>query len=116
MSREFLTQPDWLPPVRQEPFKRALEYCAGNRSAESLIASMEGKRGDLCNAHLCIALTALAEGDRPTARRHLELCEGTRYFEYLPYNLSQMLLSRMEKDRAWPPWIPHVAPMPRPKP
>ena len=30
---------------------------------------------------MCIALAALAEGDRTTARRHLQLCEATHYFE-----------------------------------
>ena len=66
---------------------------------------MGGKRGDLSNAHLCVALTALADGDRATAKRHLQLCLDTRFFEFFPYDLAQMLLSRMARDDAWPPWI-----------
>jgi serine/threonine protein kinase len=104
-SRRFLTRPDRFPPVRQEQFRRALEYCAGVRSAEDLIASMGGKRGDLCNAHLCVAVTALADGDRATARRHLNLCLGTRFYEFIPYELARMLLARMDRDAGWPPWI-----------
>jgi tetratricopeptide (TPR) repeat protein len=105
VSRKFLAQPTHFPPVRQEPFRRALEYCAGQRSAEDLIASMHGIRGDLSNAYLCIALTALADGDRPLAKKHLQLCVQTRHFEFYPYDLAQMLLSRMDKDPQWPPWI-----------
>jgi hypothetical protein len=105
VSRKFLTQPDRFPPVRKVPFQLALEFCAGQRSAADLIASMHGNRGDLCNAHLCIALTALAAGDRAEARKHFQLCVETRHYEFFPYDLSQMILSRMDKDNAWPPWI-----------
>jgi serine/threonine protein kinase len=104
-SQKFLTQPDRFPALRREPFRRALEFCAGQRSAEDLIASMHGNRGDLCNAHLSIALTALAEGKRAEARKHLQLCLKTRAFEFLPYDLSLMCLSRMDRDSHWPPWI-----------
>jgi hypothetical protein len=104
-SRKFLDRRDRFPPVRQEQFKRALEFCAGSRSAEDLIASMGGKRGDLCNAHLCVAVTALADGDRATARRHLNLCLGTRFYEFIPYEFARMLLARMDRDPAWPPWV-----------
>jgi serine/threonine protein kinase len=105
VSRKFLAERHRLPPIRQEPLRSALEYCAGQRSAEDLIASMRGIRGDLCNAHLCIALTALADGNRALARKHLQLCVQTRHFEFLPYDFAQMFLSRMEKKPGWPPWI-----------
>jgi serine/threonine protein kinase len=105
VCRKFLTQPHRFPPIRQEPFRRALEYCAGQRSAKDLIASMGTIRGDLSNAHLCIALTALAGGDRAAGRKHLELCLKTRHFEFMPYDLAQVFLARMDKDREWPRWI-----------
>jgi tetratricopeptide (TPR) repeat protein len=107
VSRKLLGQPDRFPPVRQEAFRRTVEYCAGRRSAKDLVDSAAGKRGDLCNAYFSIALTAFADGDRVEARRNLRLCVNTRYFEFLPYDLSTMLLSRMDKDPAWPPWIKH---------
>ena len=66
---------------------------------------MQASRLDLSNAHLSIALTALADGDRKKARRHLQRCFDTRYFEALPYSLSRSLLARMSQDPAWPPWI-----------
>jgi tetratricopeptide (TPR) repeat protein len=106
VSRKFLTHPDRFPPVRQDAFRGHLEYCAGQRSEKDLISSTKGARGDLSNAHLCIALTALADGDRKKAKEHLELCKATHFFEFLPYDLSLMLLSRMNKDPTWPPWIP----------
>jgi hypothetical protein len=105
VSREFLKKPQRFPPVRQEPFRRALVYCAGQCSAEDLIASLRGSRQDICNAYLCIALTALADGDRKEARNHLRLCVRTRHFEVFPYDVGQMLLSRIDNDPKWPPWI-----------
>jgi hypothetical protein len=105
VSKKFLTQPEKFPPIGREPFRRALEYCAGERNAEELIASMGGLRGDLVNAYLCIGLTALGEGNLAYAREYLELCEGTHHFERVPYDVAQMVLSRMNDDPKWPPWI-----------
>ena len=106
VSRKFLTLPERFPPVRQDQFRRALEYCAGQCSADDLIAFMRGNRGDLVNAHLCIALTALADGNRAEARKHLQQCVDTHYFEFLPYDFARMFLSRMDADPNWPRWIP----------
>ena len=105
VSRKFLARPDRFPAVRKESFRRALEYCAGQRSEADLLQSVQASRLDLSNAHLSIALTALADGDRKKARRHLQRCFDTRYFEALPYSLSRSLLARMSQDPAWPPWI-----------
>ena len=106
VSRKFLTEPDRFPAVRKDAFRRALEYCAGQRSADDLVHSVRGSRADLSNARLCIALTVLAEGDRKKAKEQLRLCAAAAYFEWLPYDLSVILLSRMDKDPTWPPWIP----------
>jgi hypothetical protein len=108
ISHRFLQQPQHFPPVRQGAFRNALEYCAEQLPADRFIASMGGKRGDLCNAHLCIALTALADGDRAGARRHLQLCVDTHFYEFFPYDLSRLWLSRMASDPTWPPWIKPV--------
>ncbi len=106
VSQKFLRQPDRFPPVRRDSFQRALEYCAGRRSADELLDSLRGSRADLVNAHLCVALTALAEGNREEARKHFRLCMQTRFIEFLPYDVGTMLLGRMEHDPTWPPWIP----------
>jgi serine/threonine protein kinase len=105
VSRKFLMQPDHFPAVRKEPFRLALEYCAGQRTADDLIASLHGNRGDLVNAYLCIGVTALADGDRASAIKHFKRCLELKHYEYLPYDLSQMLLSRLDKNPTWPPWI-----------
>jgi tetratricopeptide (TPR) repeat protein len=105
VSRKFLALPDRFPPVRKESFRQALEYCAGQRSETDLLNSMRASRLDLSNAHFSIALSALADGDRVKAKRHLQLCLDTRYFEALPYSLSRPLLARISQDPAWPPWI-----------
>jgi tetratricopeptide (TPR) repeat protein len=104
-SRRFLARPDRFPAVRKESFRQALEYCAGHGSETDLLQSVQASRLDLSNAHLSIALTALADGDREKARRHLQRCFDTRYFEALPYSLSRRLLARMTQNPAWPPWI-----------
>jgi hypothetical protein len=66
---------------------------------------MQVSRLDLSNAHISIALSALADGDRQKARRHLQRCLDTRYFAAIPYSLTVSLLARMTRDPAWPPWI-----------
>ena len=105
-SRQFLAEPQGFPPVRQEAFRRALEYCAGRKSERELVTSLQGQRADLVNAHLSIALTNLAEGHRADAVRQLELTQATHYYDFTPYEISGMLLSRLRLDPAWPPWIP----------
>ncbi len=105
ISRKFLQQPERFPPVRRDSFRLTLEYCAGQRSAKELLDLLGRSRADRVNAHLCIALTALADGNLAEARNHFQASIQTRFFEFLPYDLSKILLARMEQDRTWPPWI-----------
>jgi hypothetical protein len=113
VSRSFLTRRDQFPPVRQESFEWTLKYCADQCSEQELLTALQGSLADLSNARFCIALTALAGGDRVKARQNFQHCIDTHFYEFLPYDLSKMFLSRMDKDPNWPHWIPHVAPMPR---
>jgi tetratricopeptide (TPR) repeat protein len=105
IAGKFLEEPGKFPPLRKEPFRRALQYCAGERAAKSLIDAARGHRADLCNAYLCIALTAIADGYRASAWQNLKLCAGTGYYQFIPYDIGRMLLVRMAKDPAWPRWI-----------
>jgi serine/threonine protein kinase len=114
VSQRALTQPERFPPVRQDAFWQQLKYCAGQLTAEELTNSMS-IREDLSSAYICIALTALADGDRDKAKRYSRLCHETRFFDNFPYDISMMLLSRMEKDPDWPPWIPLRRPTGSPK-
>jgi hypothetical protein len=104
-SRQFLLEPEKFPPANKIAFGKVLEYCAGNSNAATLVRSLDGRKGDLCNAHLCIALTELAKGNRIEALLNLENAVATRFYEYLPYEISGMLLSRLKRDPNWPPWI-----------
>lgn len=104
-ARAFLGEPAKFPPVRQEPFRHALRYCAGQTSADELVRLMNGHRGDLCNAHLCVGLTALADGDRTLATAHFDLCVKTGVYEFWPYQMALIMLARMNADQHWPGWI-----------
>jgi tetratricopeptide (TPR) repeat protein len=57
-------------------------------------------------AHLDIGLSHLAAGDREGARRHLKMAADTRtYWFSAECFWSQVILSRMDADPTWPPWI-----------
>lgn len=105
VSRTFLRHADRFPTLRKTAFREALEYCADQRSEENLLDSCRNSRLDVSNAHLCIALSSLAEGKRYKARVHLQKCLDTHYVEALPYSLALLLRARMTQDAAWPPWI-----------
>jgi tetratricopeptide (TPR) repeat protein len=105
-SLKMLAQPEKFPPVRRDAFRAALRYCAGQLSEKDLLDAVRGSRGDLANAHCCIALTALAVGDRKKAKEHFRLSAQTHYFEFIPHFLSQILVHRMDKDPTWPLWVP----------
>ena len=104
VSRKFLARPDRFPAVRKESFRR-----------HSNTALDRGRRR-ICSTHadLSLGFEQRPLFDRPLgacrwrprkARRHLQRCLDTRYFEALPYSLSLSFLARMSQDPAWPPWI-----------
>jgi len=103
--REFRAQPDRFPPPTDSSFGRALAYSAGEIGPDALLGSMSGSRSDLVRAHYLIALAKLANGDRAGARHHLEQAIATRAFTRWTWDMSRLLLARLEKDRDWPPWI-----------
>ena len=85
----------------------ALEYWAGRRSAEGTIASA-GPSGVLrSRAHFFLGLACLARGDRETARHHFEPSDATGTHWRTEHQWSRALLSRLEHDPQWPPWIHH---------
>jgi hypothetical protein len=57
-------------------------------------------------AHYEIGLSRLADGDRAGAREHFAAALKARAIWEFQWNWSQMLLSRLESDPHWPPWIP----------
>lgn len=106
VCQRLLAQPERQVPIRRDAFRKALEYGAGKLSAAELLASIGNLRGDLCNAHLSIALTYLADGNRKEAKEHFRRSVATHMYQFFPYSISQIFLKRMEQDPRWPPWIP----------
>ena len=104
-ARDLLRQPDRLPPLRPDRFRRSIQYLAGQLPEATFLRDAGGTSGELCGAHCAVAFRRLADGDLDGARDHFRACLNTRVFMYFPYQLSQAMLRRMEKDRAWPPWI-----------
>jgi serine/threonine protein kinase len=97
---------DQFPPARREHYRLLLEYAAGKLSAGQLLRATAASRQELCVAHLYVAVTALAEGDRGRARLHFRKALATRAWIKFAYDLSWAFLARMEQDPNWPPWIP----------
>ena len=104
--QSFLEVENDFPPDHNEAFCSALKYGANLQTEAELIKEMKGRGSDLCNAHFTIGLTELAKGNRQDAISHFRLSRATGVYEYVPYNVSSMLISRMEKDASWPPWVP----------
>jgi hypothetical protein len=83
-----------------------LDYTCGLISEDKLLRAARPSRPNQCEAHFAIGLRRLAEGDRQGAREHFRRCAETRVFIYWDYTWARAFLARMEKDPAWPPWIP----------
>jgi lipoprotein NlpI len=86
-------------------WQRMLDYNCGSVSADELLVACQDRFAQ-CVAHYFIALTKLAEGDRPGARAHFRKAIATRYYPSVYYALSRTFLLRLEQDPRWPPWIP----------
>jgi hypothetical protein len=69
-------------------------------------------RGDLCNAYLSAGLKRLAAGNRAGAKELFEKTVELWVIDFVPYDMSYLLLGQMEMEKAekegkhWPPWIP----------
>jgi hypothetical protein len=63
----------------------------------------------LCEAHWEIGLWRLSTGDRAGAQDHWRKCVATWDFENWAWLWARAFLNRMQKDPAWPPWIPRIA-------
>jgi tetratricopeptide (TPR) repeat protein len=105
-SQALLKQKDRFYTLRREPILRCVRYNAGELSAEELLKHAGRSRWDQCLAHYSIAMTKLADGDRKGAKEHFDKAVKTRASGWGEYDMSWVLLSRLEKDDNWPPWIP----------
>jgi hypothetical protein len=82
------------------------EYNRGRASADDLFQAAGASRKNQCNAHFTVALTELADGNRDGARDHFHKAVELRTLEQGTADMSWVFLGRMERDPAWPPWIP----------
>src|SRR5262249_44764210 len=82
-SRACRRTPERLFPARLEQLRLALDYCCGDLSEERLAEGARKSRMTLGNAHFCVALTHLANGDRERARQHFRLVVETGAFPIL---------------------------------
>jgi serine/threonine protein kinase len=100
-----------LSPARSSPgpipIPRSMaDYLRGNGSEAELLQASTGSRSDLFSAHLTIALTHLADGDRAGARHHLEQALATHYFRNrVWWPLALAMQERLKTDPTCPPWI-----------
>jgi tetratricopeptide (TPR) repeat protein len=93
-------------PSRPEWFKKWLDYNCGELTDQQLLQAAGSSRWDQCEGHFYMALAKLADGNRAGAREHFRQCLATGVFTCGEYRWSRAFLARMEKDPAWPPWIP----------
>ncbi|HVS38258.1 MAG TPA: hypothetical protein VMS17_22060 [Gemmataceae bacterium] len=57
-------------------------------------------------SHYFVALTELADGNRDGAHEHFRKAVELGTLEQTTTDLCWLFLDRMERDPAWPPWIP----------
>jgi tetratricopeptide (TPR) repeat protein len=78
----------------------------GPAAEEKLLKDAGHSKRKQMHAHGCIGLMLLVDGDRSGARRHFEACLATHCFYRADYYWSRAFLGRMDRDPAWPMWIP----------
>jgi len=83
-----------------------LDYNCGLITADELLKAAGRSPMKLCNAHWEIGLWRLSTGDRAGAQDHWRKCVATRDFENWAWLWARVFLNRLQKDPAWPPWIP----------
>lgn len=105
--RDYRSRPDLFPESQTPVFNALLDYGAGALAEADLLKVAAGTRRTQCYAHFTIGLTRLADGDRAGARQSLRQALATKFFYLFVYDVSRVLLERLERDADWPPWIPH---------
>jgi hypothetical protein len=83
-----------------------LDYRCGDISEAEFLKVGEGSTWLRSEAHYEIAITRLAEGDRVGAREHFLKATQDRLIMRYTCDWSRSFLARLDKDPAWPPWIP----------
>ena len=106
ISQEYRRTAPKLSPLRQSMQQRMLDYSAGVISEDQLLQSVTASAMDRSMTHHFVGLTRLADGDRDGARQHFQQCVAAQLFSTTLYDLTRVLLDRLERDPKWPPWVP----------
>jgi tetratricopeptide (TPR) repeat protein len=99
-------RPSEIPVGHDRWYEKYLDFNCGRMTAEELLNAAGTYRVKLSEAHFLLGLHRLADGDQRGAREHFRKCVQTRVFMYWEGLWARAFLARMEKDPAWPPWIP----------
>jgi hypothetical protein len=102
----FRRDADRWPRVGRKLSQHMLDYSGDLLSENELLRGFAHSKSYQSMAHHFIALKKMADGDRTAARDHFRKSVATRAFSYYSWDLSRVLLDRMEKDRTWTPSIP----------
>jgi serine/threonine protein kinase/tetratricopeptide (TPR) repeat protein len=105
-SLQVRQKPAALPFRYDDWYLNYLDYNCSLITEADLLKAAGRFRPKQCEAHFSIALHRLAEGDRAEAREQLRKCLQTHMFIFWDYAWARAFLKRLEKDPAWPPWIP----------
>jgi hypothetical protein len=82
-----------------------VDYCCGDRSETDLL-NISGDRWFRFHAYNHVALKQLASGDRSRAIENFRNARSIRMYAFVPWELANNFVLRMEDDPNWPPWIP----------
>jgi tetratricopeptide (TPR) repeat protein len=97
-----------LPPWDDGWWFTYLDYNCGRISEAQLLQAAGEARTRVSDANFTIGLWRLSEGNRAAARKHFESCVSTRVFASWEWPWARAFLARMDKDAAWPGWIPQL--------
>jgi hypothetical protein len=95
-----------LPPWDDGWWFKCLDYNCGRITDDQLLQAAGEARPRVSDAHFLLGLWRLSEGDRAAAQEHFRKCAANRVFDSWEWPWVRAFLARMEKDPAWPSWIP----------
>lgn len=87
-------------------FFKYLDYNCGRMTEEELLQAAGQARPKQSDAQFVIGLWRLSQGDRAVARDHFQKSVAARVVGGWEYPWARAFLARIERDPAWPPWIP----------
>ncbi|MDC0936553.1 protein kinase [Pirellulales bacterium] len=89
-----------------EPSRNLFDFVSGSHSAKEYLTKSRPSREGLSRAHLIVGIDCLARGQRNQAREHFEQSADYRLNYEFFTAMSRALLAQLDRDPAWPPWIP----------